>query len=174
MHHPTIHSFKHASWLEHSLQGPTEFRDLVDRIKALLVPLVDVPVIAVSGLSGLLVGPTVALETNRYLLVVRKLNEQRHSDNEVEGPRGNFNYVILDDFLQSGSTVVRIVECIARHTTFESHCAGVLSYRYNYREGKFESFEELQRKYFRIKGLHNNGTNNPCPEPSWSAEEISF
>lgn len=156
-----ITDFRHATWLEGSLRGPEQFRELVNQCKALLEPLPGFEVIAVTGLSGLLVAPTVAMELGKYLVVVRKEDEKRHSDFEVEGCRGGYNYVILDDFLQSGNTVCRILTRVGRHTDYRAKCLGVLEYRYSGpNTGTYRTFGELQSSFGRIKRLNANGSDN--------------
>lgn len=66
--------------------------------------------IAVSGVSGLSIGPIVAYLMGKELIVVRK-GEQSHSCHTVESISHSdrkFNYIIVDDLVDSGKTVNRI------------------------------------------------------------------
>lgn len=73
----------------------------------------DFDTIAISGMSGALVGPAVATRMRKGLLIVRKdvSREPAHSHLQVEGvyaPR----YVIIDDFASTGGTISRIQELV--------------------------------------------------------------
>lgn len=141
--------FRHASWLTESVRGPRDFRRLVDMCKGLLEPIEnDFSVIVVTGLSGALVGPTVALEMGKFLVAVRK-DESKHSDYQVEGLRGSYNYVILDDLMSTGKTVRRLIEAMGEHTAYQAKFIGVALYRYNGPfGGKFQSLQALQDTTF--------------------------
>lgn len=82
--------------------------------------------IAVRGLSGLLVAPIVAMRLNKTLLCVRK-GESCHSSNVVEGDVAAKNYIVLDDFVSSGSTVREVIEAVATAAPL-ARCVGMVSY----------------------------------------------
>lgn len=69
--------------------------------------------IVVTGVSGLLFGPTVAYKLGKKLVIVRKQNDSSHSSERIEG---EFSYgdkfVILDDLVESASTVLKILEAV--------------------------------------------------------------
>lgn len=137
-------SFRHASWLTESVRGPGEFRKLVDMCKSLLRPIdPHFDVIVVCGLSGLLVGPTVALELEKYLVAVRKSDDECHSSYEIEGLSGCYRYVILDDLMSTGKTVHHMVKAMGEHTGHKAECLGVVLYRYDGAHGgRFRRFRE--------------------------------
>jgi orotate phosphoribosyltransferase-like protein len=60
-------------------------------------------------MSGALIGPPVALRLNKSMILVRKDEDDTHSDYKVEGDRNIKRYVILDDFVCSGKTRDRII-----------------------------------------------------------------
>ena len=61
--------------------------------------------IIVRGVSGLLVGPPVALALDKHLLIVRKPDEQSHDSTQViNGQCGALRTLFLDDFRASGRT----------------------------------------------------------------------
>lgn len=64
--------------------------------------------IAFSGMSGALIGPGVALRMNKEMIMVRKPTatgaRDSHSDHWVEGDTAAGNYIIVDDFIDSGKT----------------------------------------------------------------------
>ncbi len=64
------------------------------------------------GFSGALVGPTVALRVGKPWALVRKPGDTAHSCRHVEG-KAEGRYVIIDDFIDSGETVLAIQQTIA-------------------------------------------------------------
>jgi orotate phosphoribosyltransferase len=84
--------------------------------------------IAVCGSSGLLVGPSVARAMKKNIILVRiSKNERSHTNRNVEGPGYAESYVIVDDFIETGNTVVNMIEQIKR-ADFNATCLGVVSY----------------------------------------------
>lgn len=84
--------------------------------------------IAFRGLSGSLVAPIVAHMMDKTLLAVRK-GEQCHSVHMVEGDHNARRYVILDDFISSGTTVREILKWVGREIP-HARCIGALEYCY--------------------------------------------
>jgi len=84
--------------------------------------------IAFRGNSGAMVAPALAMELNKYLVMVRKPNDGSHSDARVEGVIGcNYRYLIVDDTVSSGVTVVTIQKEILRVSP-AAECVGILTY----------------------------------------------
>lgn len=81
--------------------------------------------IAVRGTSGVSLGAVTAYMLNKGLCIVRKPNENRHSDYDIEGPIGD-RYVIVDDFISTGETVKTIVASLKEVSSAE--CVGVICY----------------------------------------------
>jgi hypothetical protein len=102
----------------------------INRTVDALRPLADrFEVVAVRGVSGSLVGPAAAWVLGKHLLVVRK-EKKHHSFSEVEGPCGEYRYVIIDDLVATGDTVRSVVVAVAGSSPL-SRCVGV----YLYNEG---------------------------------------
>jgi phosphoribosylpyrophosphate synthetase len=81
------------------------------------------------GFSGAIVGPAVALRLGKPWALVRKVGDSSHSLNTVEGYVSS-EYVIIDDFIDSGETVNKIV------STFpDGLCAGVYLYNFTWLRG---------------------------------------
>jgi adenine/guanine phosphoribosyltransferase-like PRPP-binding protein len=68
--------------------------------------------IAVRGHSGMLVGAAMAAKTWSDLIIVRKDGEMSHSEEKVEGWGKDQRILIVDDFIESGSTIDQIYESI--------------------------------------------------------------
>ena len=83
--------------------------------------------IAFRGMSGAVIAPIVAHELDLGLIVVRKPNDSSHSENRVEGERHK-PYVIVDDFVSTGTTVLAIIEAIEDSGMGQS-CLGVILYQ---------------------------------------------
>jgi hypothetical protein len=107
----------HSDYLE------VAFKDWANAVDRALEKIANAPyhsAIAVTGISGMMMGPAVAHYAGKNLLVVRKAGENSHSYLSVEGmvPEGEdpeFWYVILDDFVNTGETVRTIEEKVGDH-----------------------------------------------------------
>ncbi len=97
----------HRDYLAEVLD-PSKTQKVIDRIIHGTRYLPEFDAIAVTGLSGLLVGPIVALELGLPLIVVRKDLKCAHSTKRVEGYAEGLKYIILDDFVQTGNTILDI------------------------------------------------------------------
>ena len=99
--------------------------------------------IACTGISGITLGTLVAHQTKRELIVVRK-GESTHSMFKVEGYTPE-QYVIVDDFMDSGHTIRRITqEMRTRHIYAEpkpSECVGVILYNGTRNDSRVDSIE---------------------------------
>lgn len=84
--------------------------------------------IVCTGLSGILIGVPAAEKTERQFAIVRKKGETSHACNEVEGYK-LAEYVIVDDFIDSGDTIRRIIDAMNKRN--ESSCRAVLLYDYS-------------------------------------------
>lgn len=88
--------------------------------------------IVVTGLSGLLIGPIVSYTCKMPLIVIRKTITGSHSICEIEGkfPNShsgrNIYYIILDDFIEDGTTVNRILDKMGKYSNMK--CKAILLY----------------------------------------------
>jgi len=103
-------------------------------VKVIRKSFKDIEYIAVTGLSGLIIGSPVAFLCNKRLIVIRKGTEESHADYDVEGipNSGADKYIILDDFISSGNTINRIYNEInnpKRVTLSKLKLVGMLFYR---------------------------------------------
>jgi adenine/guanine phosphoribosyltransferase-like PRPP-binding protein len=71
--------------------------------------------IAFIGTSGALCAPIIARELGKELIVVRKESDYKnsHSPKRVEGYRGGRSYILVDDFVDHGGTIERVVEAVS-------------------------------------------------------------
>lgn len=65
--------------------------------------------IACRGVSGMVIAPALAIELKKDLIICRK--EDAHSRSAIEGRMWS-NYIIVDDFIESGRTVIDIMRAI--------------------------------------------------------------
>lgn len=84
------------------------------------------------GMSGALVAPVVADRLRKGMMLVRKKSDNRHSTFEVEGVIPE-RYVIVDDLVDSCSTVQFIIEKIAAECP-AAKCVGLLLYDQTWRD----------------------------------------
>jgi len=119
---------KCAKWIAPLIE-PAQRRKAVELIRRRILDLPPFEAIAFTGLSGSVLAGAVALEMDKYLYCVRKSNESRHSEYQVEGPSTGLRYIILDDFICTGSTVDRIIELVNAHTEGKAECVGAYLWR---------------------------------------------
>jgi adenine/guanine phosphoribosyltransferase-like PRPP-binding protein len=95
--------------------NPRKLKNRIQKCVNILTPLKNnFDSIAFMGISGALVAPAVASELGKHLIAVRK-EKTRHSTHNVEvGFKKPKNYIIIDDFVDSGSTIKSIVQNIQR------------------------------------------------------------
>lgn len=77
--------------------------------------------IAFRGVSGDLLGPSLALKMGKEMLVVRKqpsAEDASHSWRSVEGNSECKGYIVVDDIVASGNTVAKIIQMINEKDDF--------------------------------------------------------
>lgn len=82
--------------------------------------------IAVCGVSGMLIGVPVADKLGKPLIVVRK-GDVSHSGLRVEGSLEG-RYIIIDDLVCTGSTILTIVSSIKTQHNQYAECVGIYLY----------------------------------------------
>lgn len=89
-----------------------------------------VDLIVGTGISGTLLLIPVSLKSGIRCGVVRKQNSGSHSGRKIE--TGTYDdigrYVIIDDFVESGETVERIIKTITKIHP-QSECVGIILYQ---------------------------------------------
>lgn len=144
-----------ASWLDNAIMPERRERTVDAAIDAL--SKVDFDTIAVSGVSGLLLGPILAYKLGKNLAVVRKTDDSTHSYCTIEGQWGS-KYVIIDDFIASGATVRYIRDKLDNRFGLDgefTQCVGFYGY------DRKESFEHTYQAD-KCDGL---GIPYLCPAP---------
>lgn len=71
----------------------------------------DFDAIAFRGMSGALVVPMLCYKLEKGMIVCRKESEESHGSS-CEGYMAGGNYIIVDDFISSGSTIRGVVKTI--------------------------------------------------------------
>lgn len=65
--------------------------------------------IVVTGLSGMLLGPTLSLKLNKRLIIVRKEDDKSNHGKDIEGLVADKDkWLFLDDLIDTGSTLARV------------------------------------------------------------------
>lgn len=83
--------------------------------------------IVCTGLSGIMVGTAVAERTKRDFAIVRKPGEITNSSNAIEGYTME-KFVIVDDFMQSGATIERILTMMNKRYDCAAECVSIILY----------------------------------------------
>ena len=81
--------------------------------------------IAFRGMSGAILGTSLALLLNKQIIMVRKSKQNTHSDYLVEGFRQSKKFLIVDDFVSSGNTAREIIRRV-KQISPTAVCAGIL------------------------------------------------
>jgi hypoxanthine phosphoribosyltransferase len=71
------------------------------------------------GASGMLVAPILAFAMEKNCVAVRKPGENEHTEQLLEGFVGR-RYVIVDDFIETGRTIQRIVNAVRDTVTIDT------------------------------------------------------
>src|SRR4029077_1371255 len=116
-------TFQHSQYLEHIVQTQKRKETVRKAVEALHPYTFDA--IAVTGLSGWLIGPEIASAMDKEILAVRKGEHHSHGRYGVEGIARPDYYVIVDDLVDSGDTARRILEAVGGLYP-ASTCIGVL------------------------------------------------
>ena len=109
---------------------PKEGRERVKRGLKVLDRYKDVfDTIAYRGMSGALFAPELSRVLDKHLILVRKSKKDNHAGCLVEGNKLCKNYIIVDDFINTGKTVKTIQKEIKKFAP-KAKCIGVLEIRY--------------------------------------------
>lgn len=68
--------------------------------------------IAFRGMSGAFLGPSIATVLDKQMILVRKADDDSHSLYQTEGYKDVNRYIIVDDFVSSGSTKKAIIDAV--------------------------------------------------------------
>lgn len=129
---------------------------LSDRIAATVRTLSDSGVefdsIVFSGYSGALVAPAVCARLGKFPAIVRKEKEDSHGERvEYFYGRKLGRYVIVDDFIETGATIKRIVSTISKDTRDRikerAELVGVLLWKRP--DASTDSWGDLRKCHFR-------------------------
>ncbi len=135
--------YRNSSWLDNVLHRDKQRVTVRKALKALRGKKFDA--IAFRGLSGTLIGPLLAFKLNRTMLAVRRRRGEGHSGMKVEGDKGARTYIIVDDFIQSASTVRSIIEEVKDFTDDEARCVGI--YLTSSPKMGLQKMDMLKKKY---------------------------
>lgn len=89
------------------------------------------------GMSGCLIGPSVADILNKPFLMVRKENDGSHSSHDCEGHADINKFIIIDDLICSGATIDSINRTFASEMPDKAqsaNCVAIFLYNQSYAE----------------------------------------
>lgn len=75
--------------------------------------------IAFTGMSGALIAPLVAYKLKKNLVMVRKPSDENHSNMTVEAENVGNRYIIIDDLIFSGKTIINLVKTMDKNPQFD-------------------------------------------------------
>mgnify|MGYP000945606000 CR=1 FL=1 len=141
---------RHADYLK-QFDNVSKYESIVKKVcRYIRQSKLEFSHIAVAGISGMTIGGPVALRLKKNLIVVRK-GEHSHSSELVEGVPINdkpFQYIIVDDCVDTGETVFNIYNGI--HTV-NKNATPLSVIEYYYRkvcERKIMGFVDFYREYY--------------------------
>ena len=124
---------RHSPYLEKVMTDPGT---LVLKARETLCPIVNTfDAIVCTGVSGMLLAPTLAWVLDKRLAVIRKGDDkQNHATTEVESSLDyNDRWIFVDDMIASGATIQRVERRMLRLEGFEGEMVGY----YMYNGGEF-------------------------------------
>jgi orotate phosphoribosyltransferase len=116
--------YDHASYLSRIL--PTNMRRRSIQAAVTALSKYDFDAFAFRGMSGALIAPSLAVEMDKTLILVRKTTDGCHSFRMVEGDSAARRYIIVDDCVDSGNTAQTIVRLVKGEFAPKAVCLGVL------------------------------------------------
>ena len=144
-----------TSYLHSIFDSPLKYRRLIDKIADRMIALKkknSFGGIAFRGQSGAAMAYPLSAQLNIPLICVRKKGENSHGFS-VEGSLRNIKrYVIIDDFIEGGNTIIAIINAIEKEEQWRSKsqkeqltkCVGIILYSTT-QPGEFN------REFFVIK-----------------------
>lgn len=119
-----------AEYLE-PLFNPVTLKKVIDKLVAMIQDSgVEFDTIAFRGLSGSLVAPAVALALTKYMVAIRKEDlAECHSHTTYEGYAFPERYIIIDDLICSGATLIAIRDEVRKWRGKDAELAGVFLYQ---------------------------------------------
>jgi hypothetical protein len=133
----------HSHYLKQAF-NPARVKKFV-RAAVPLLKRYDFEAIAFRGMSGALIAPVLAYRCNKTLVMVRKPKQnayEDHSDLRIEGDAAMQRYLIVDDFMCSGTTVMTTIREINAFAP-QAKCLGALFYNRFMLDGRAPSITNL-------------------------------
>lgn len=170
----------HAEYLKSVFDVRLRNRTVAAIVKLLKDKKIKYDAIVVTGVSGITMGSMVAFHLKKRLVIVRKNigGEATHSCIKVEHTeRGKLvRYIIIDDLIDSGDTVKRIINSIELECGNDVKCAGVVLYdkgvRFKDRNWLGETILGIN-PVTKPKKKRNNKYDNWAAVASWSSSKAS-
>jgi orotate phosphoribosyltransferase len=140
------------------LQPALEHKQVARTVKALVALIkhtnLKFSTIVFRGMSGALIAPIVAYKLHKQLAIVRKQGDGSHSGARLEGHVNFKHYIIIDDFIRSGSTIATILSTVQELNPHAVQCMAIFCYRRYGETNRSWKFNDLIPQYSLI--LKNN------------------
>lgn len=140
------------------LQRALEHKQVARTVKALVALIkhtnLQFSTIVFRGMSGSLIAPIIAYKLHKQLAIVRKQGDGNHSGARLEGHVNFKHYIIIDDFIMSGSTIATILSTVQELNPHATQCRAIFYYHCHGRKGESWLFRDLIPQYSLV--LFNN------------------
>lgn len=137
-----------SSYLHDCLDAELSRKTIDWLVRAIKRSGIEYDAIAFRGMSGALVVPIVAHKLKKKMIMVRK--EPSHAGRScIEGYVQSKRYIVVDDFVASGSTVNEIIQKITwpneECDRSEAECVGVFLYAEKKQTPEYDAEKVLHR-----------------------------
>jgi adenine/guanine phosphoribosyltransferase-like PRPP-binding protein len=110
--------------------------------------------VAFRGMSGSIVAPVVAARLNKQMIMIRKSDDDSHSNLSVEGDTSVRSYIIIDDRIASGETVRTINRHLSEFTFNQAKLRGVFLY-YHPGDDSEKDLQNMLKLNVPVRKLNN-------------------
>ena len=143
-----------AGYLSSALT-PDKFRRILNKLaRNIRNANITFDSIAFRGMSGTLVAPTIAFRLKKNPVLIRKECDGSHSGRSIEANSEVVDYIIIDDLIESGTTIKRIVEAMDERGITPDHCKGIFLYGTASEQTVFEG--QIKEAHYRISRSNFN------------------
>lgn len=130
-----------SSYLTAVFDLPRRRKIISDLVNCIKLSGIEFEAIAFRGMSGALIVPDVSTQLDKPFILIRK-EDSSHSSHKFEGELAITTYIIIDDCISSGQTVMDIMDSMGEQIP-SSDCKGVFLYAHSDEDGETNVIESL-------------------------------
>ena len=137
-----------AGYLQAALT-PDKFRKILNKLSRNIHKAnIIFESIAFRGMSWTLVAPTIAFRLKKNPVLIRKECDGSHSGRSIEAEGDIVDYIIIDDLIESGDTMKKIIEAMNGRGITPDHCKGIFLYGSTSKQTVFEG--QIKEAHYKI------------------------